>query len=267
MNRKIIFITPVIALIISLVLFFIVLKNGWFGQPGFRGLDYCEHSRNALIKQPANTYSNVGFMIAGLIIAWQLMKERFNDNSNRLTNTLFYPTFFSTLCVLLPPASMAMHATTTFIGSYFDVLSMYLLGAFMFSYALIRLFNLCEPRFFLSFLSVLLTCNSVYFYFSRHIIWLDRHVIFGFFIILATLLECIIVYRNKTLIVKKWAIYYSVTFGIAFIIWNLSKTGNMLCYEYSLIQGHAIWHILNAFSLYFMFRYYVSEDKIMKNGI
>lgn len=260
MNRKIILITPVIALIVSLILFFIALKNGWFGQPGFRGLDYCEHSRDALIKQPANTFSNIGFMIAGLIIAWQLMKEKFNAGKNRLTSTLFYPTFFATLCVLLAPASMAMHATTTLIGSYFDVLSMYLLAAFMFSYAFIRLFNSSEPLFFLSFLVVLFICNMVYFYFSRYISWLDRHVIFGTFIVLATLLELAIIYRKKTSIVKEWAIYYSVTFGVAFIIWNLSKTGHMLCYEYSLIQGHAIWHILNAISLYFMFRYYVSEN-------
>lgn len=260
MNRKIILITPIIALISSLILFFIVLKNGWFGEAGLRGLNFCEHSRDALIKQPANTFSNIGFMIVGLIIAWQLMNEKYNFNKNRLTTTLFYPAFFATICVLMGPGSMAMHASTTIIGSYFDVSSMYLIAAFMFAYALMRLLNLSEPKFFFTFLFVIIICNIVYFINKPMLGFLDRNAIFGVFIVLATLLEYVIIYRNKNSIEKKWAILYSIIFIIATIIWQFSKTGNILCHEYSLIQGHAVWHILDAVALYFMFRYYVSEN-------
>jgi hypothetical protein len=264
MNRKIIIILPIVALIATLILLYIALTNGLLGQAGIRGLDYCEHSRDAIVKQPANTYSNIGFIFAGLLIAWQMLKEKYNHNTNRLTTTLFYPTFFATLCVLMGPGSMAMHASTTLAGSYFDVLSMYLIAAFMFSYALIRLFNLSATGFFSAFSVVLFVCNLVYFYFSNIFSWLDRHTIFGFFIVSATLLEFSIILRNKIAIEKKWAILYCVTFLIAFTIWHFSKTGNILCYEYSLIQGHAIWHLLNALALYFMFRYYVSENKESK---
>lgn len=261
MNKKIIFITPLIALIVSLILFFIALKNSWFGEPGQRGLIFCEHSRNAIIKQPANTFSNIGFMLVGLIIAWQMMNEKYTFSKNRLTTTLFYPTFFATLCVLMGPGSMAMHASTSIIGSYFDVLSMYLLAAFMFAYALIRLFNLSEPVFFVSFLMVIGICNLVYFYFGNLYFWLDRMSIFGIFIVFATLLEYLVIFKKQTIFIKKWMLLSTITFVIAAVIWHFSKTGNILCYEYSLIQGHAVWHILDALALYFLFRYYVSEKE------
>ena len=266
MNRRIIVIVPILAMVISLIVFFIALKNGWFGQAGLRGLNFCEHSRDALIKQPANTFSNIGFIVVGLIIARLLMIEKYGINRNRLTSTLFYPTFFATLCVLMGPGSMAMHASTTIIGSYFDVTSMYLLSAFMFAYAFIRLFNLSEPVFFISFLVVMIICNLVYFFSNDLSNLIDRNSIFGVFIISATLLEYAIIYKNKVSIKKRWAVAFSLTFIVASIIWHFSKTGNILCYEYSLIQGHAIWHILDAITLYFMFRYYVSEKPKTVNG-
>ena len=264
MNRKIIIIIPIVATLASLLLLYIALINDWFGQPGIRGLDYCEHSRNAIVKQPANTYSNIGFILVGLFIAWQMFKEKYTLKKNKFTTTLFYPTFFATICVLMGPGSMAMHASTTLNGSYFDVLSMYLIAAFMFSYAWMRFINLSSIGFFSTFSLVLFCCNLVYFYFSNSYSWLDRHTIFGFFIVSATLIEFVIILKNKIFIEKKWAILYCITFLIAFTIWHFSKTGNILCYEYSLIQGHAIWHLLNALALYFMFRYYASEKEKIK---
>ena len=56
MNRKIIIILPIVALIAALILLYIALTNGLLGQAGIRGLDYCEHSRDEIVKQPANTY-------------------------------------------------------------------------------------------------------------------------------------------------------------------------------------------------------------------
>jgi hypothetical protein len=44
---------------------------------------------------------------------------------------------------------------------------------------------------------------------------------------------------------------------VAFAIWNASKA--WLCQPYSLVQGHAIWHLLGAVSAYFLYRYYASE--------
>jgi hypothetical protein len=50
-----------------------------------------------------------------------------------------------------------------------------------------------------------------------------------------------------------------VTKAIAFTIWNLDQHGT-LCAPNNLLQGHAIWHLLGATSLWFTFLYYRSEQ-------
>lgn len=44
----------------------------------------------------------------------------------------------------------------------------------------------------------------------------------------------------------------------AFVIWNATKT--WLCAPHSVVQGHAIWHLLGAGSAYLLYRYYDSEE-------
>jgi len=44
----------------------------------------------------------------------------------------------------------------------------------------------------------------------------------------------------------------------AFAIWNGTKA--WLCEPHSLIQGHAIWHVLGAVAAFFLYRYYASEE-------
>jgi hypothetical protein len=45
----------------------------------------------------------------------------------------------------------------------------------------------------------------------------------------------------------------------AFTIWNLDQHG-VVCAPQSLLQGHAVWHLLGAGSLWLTFLYYRSEE-------
>jgi hypothetical protein len=49
------------------------------------------------------------------------------------------------------------------------------------------------------------------------------------------------------------------TKAVAFTIWNLDQHGT-ICTPQSLLQGHAIWHLLGAGSLWLTFLYYRSEQ-------
>jgi dihydroceramidase len=46
----------------------------------------------------------------------------------------------------------------------------------------------------------------------------------------------------------------------AYIIWILDNT-RIVCFETSLLQGHALWHLLGAVSVVFLHQYYLSEVK------
>lgn len=261
-NNTKIFLIPVIVAISSLLLVFFSLVYGWFGPADGVGGDFCEAARDALIKQPSNTLSNFSFVFFGLLAAWQLYKGRFSQNDNSLTRSQFMPLFFCSLAVLLGPGSMAMHASESHLGGYFDMLSMYLVCSLMFSYAVQRAFKMNSLYFILAFAFSLAVCHYFHFKsFAVPIVGFSGSFAFGIFIVTGMLTELYNKLVNKPSISFKWAIYCSLAFIVAFIIWQFGRNDHPWCDPHSLIQAHAIWHILNGVAVYFLFRLYVSEDR------
>jgi hypothetical protein len=66
--------------------------------------------------------------------------------------------------------------------------------------------------------------------------------------------------RGQARASRLYAVASLATILTAFAIWNATKT--WLCDPYSLIQGHAIWHLLGAVSAYYLYRYYASETVV-----
>jgi hypothetical protein len=81
---------------------------------------------------------------------------------------------------------------------------------------------------------------------------------FALLLTVATVLEILIMRRRETRSIRGYAYASLGTILVAFLIWNATKT--WLCDPHSLIQGHAIWHVLDAVSAYFLYRYYASES-------
>ncbi len=123
--------------VVSLGLVVAAARWGWMGEDVGRGATFCEAPRAGWIRQPANTWSNLAFVVAGLAVAWYAVDRA------RLGLTLgAHPglaTAYAVLVVLLGPGSMAMHATQSDLGGHLDLLSMFLVSAFALAYALMRL--------------------------------------------------------------------------------------------------------------------------------
>ena len=130
--RKPVFLIPIVVSILALLVVFTGIYNAWFGVSREGIMLFCEQARAGFIKQPVNTFSNFGFIFTGLYIGWLAYKNEFTDG-NKMTTTIFYPTFFASIVVFLGPGSMAMHATNTEWGGFTDLFSMFLLSTFIFS--------------------------------------------------------------------------------------------------------------------------------------
>jgi hypothetical protein len=258
-KNKLSFLIPLLTALISMLLFWIALVNGWFGaqEPGIG--EFCERQHSGLIKEPANTWSNIGFIISGLSIGWALFKGFYNDSANSLTRSRFYAVFFPSLVVFLGPGSMAKHATNAPVGGFFDMLSMYLIASFTVAYASERFFRLKPLHFTIIFSIVLITCIIANFTHCEIIFGFFGTTAFAFYITLTCILESLNIYIRKMQHQTRWAYLSLGTLLLSFLIWNLTRTGTPLCNPDSVIQGHAIWHGLDALSVYFLFRYYVSE--------
>ncbi len=82
---------------------------------------WCERVSDGIFREPINTLSNLGFMIAGLYILHKLTNENsFNEFSGLNNITILY----GVAVVYLGPGSMMMHATNTEWGGWADNLSM-----------------------------------------------------------------------------------------------------------------------------------------------
>lgn len=253
------------ALLVAIVLHALVFVSIYLGLLGVFaevGGNFCEAAREGFIKQPANTFSNLGFAFFGLLAAYQFTKGKFTAK-NVLTSSTSFAFFFIVLMIALAPGSMAMHATETYLGGYFDMLTMYLVNAYIVAYALDRLFFLKPRYFYLIFLLVLGITH--FFHFSKlafPLVGFAGNFIFAFFLVLTFTLEMINHFKNKTAIELKWAIASVLTMLCSFLIWTTGRDAHPWCHPYSFLQAHAIWHILDATAIYFLFRFYVSENDV-----
>src|SRR3954465_14437095 len=137
--------------VISTGLLVLAVRNGWLGPDVGRGANFCEAARGGWVKQPANSFSNLGFVVAGLAIAW---------HAGRITlGGLATP--YACLVVFLGPASAAMHATQSEVGGQLDLLSMYLVAAFAAAYALVRWHGRERMFFWQLFLLFVAGCELV----------------------------------------------------------------------------------------------------------
>ena len=82
---------------------------------------WCERVSDGPFREPVNTLSNLGFMVAGLYILYNLTNESsFNEFSGLNKITILY----GVVVVYLGPGSMMMHGTNTEWGGWADNLSM-----------------------------------------------------------------------------------------------------------------------------------------------
>ena len=251
---------PIAFSVVAMLLLMAALAFDWMGESGVAALQYCEAIRDRLIRQPSNAWSNLGFIFVGWLTALNFRKDHQIGSDSLFNRTAFYPVFFSFMAVFLGVGSFAYHASATHLGGYLDIGSMYLLSSFMFAYALKRLFYLKAAVFAIIFFAGLLV--SAYFLFQTYMYpgEIDSASFgFGLFLVIATGVEAFLIYQRKISINGKWALGFSVTFIISVFIWSRSRTGGVWCDPSSLFQGHAVWHLLDALCVYFIYRYYKSE--------
>ena len=240
--------------VVSLGLLATALTAGWLGPDTGRGGSFCEAARDALVKQPANTFSNLGFVIAGLAIAVHVSRRGSGTMDARLG------TAYAVLVVLLGPGSAAMHASQSVLGGHLDVYSMYLLACFVFAYAAARLLALSPSGFALFYVLLLGLCSIAEFTPADvPVLMTVGNTVFAVLLLAGLVLEVVLRVRGASRLDLRWGLASVVTLLVAFAIWSLGSDGGPLCQPRSLLQPHAVWHLLDALAAWLLFRYYASR--------
>ncbi len=182
----------------------------------------------------------------------------------------FYRIVFSVSLIILGAGSFAMHASNTSWGGFGDLLGMFLLSAFIFCYALSRLPRISKTVFCIIFLMLVGFNSWLYwqpFRFGNFILTPVEITFIGqlFF---AFLIELYRKYVLNADIQFRFHIYASLLLGLAFLIWNLSRTrDSWWCDPESLLQGHAFWHLINGLAVLVLYKYFLSENDLKINEV
>ncbi len=210
---------------------------------------FCELPRaGELILQPANSWSSYGYAFVGFLMI--ILSRSTNWASG------FHPqaaAVFGITAVFVGLGSVLLHATLTLWGQFFDVMGMYLTSGFMLVCAIARWRNLSVRGAISLYLAVVGGLVTV-----LYLVPEVRRSLFAVVLILAIITELTLARPLRLGVRLRYYWAGIVTKAIAFTIWNLDQRG-IVCSPQSLLQGHAIWHILGAISLWLTFLYYRSE--------
>lgn len=210
---------------------------------------FCETPRfGSVMLQPANSWSSFTMVFTGFLIMFDAAARR---------GTTAFPAdaaiVFGGADVVIGVGSVLLHATLTLWGQFADVLGMYLLSGFMLTYAIVRAMGLERRAAILIYIGVCAVLIAVLAAMPEVRRWL-------FFVVLITALTIEIGFarpRRPGVIVRFLWLGILVK-AIAFTIWILDQQ-RLVCAPGSLLQGHAVWHILGALSVWLTYSYYRSE--------
>ena len=184
---------------------------------------FCEAVRTGLIAQPANTWSSLAFVLVG---TWILARSPMK--------------LYGAATIVIGLGSAFYHASLTFVGQVADIFGMYLLVTFMLLFNVSLLFG---PLYIA--LNLALLAAQIAFPQSRR------------YLFAAVIAAVLILEIRAHRIDRKWLYWALATMSAGFVLWTLDIT-HRLCDPQSLLQGHALWHVLGAVASWCVFRYYQS---------
>ena len=249
------------AAVASVGLLVLAVAGDWLGPDVGRGAVFCEvpHDIDGVF-QPANSLSNLGFVVAGLAVSWRARRPwLLGDVLPRLRGLA---TAYAVVTVLLGPASAAMHATGSELGGHLDLLSMYLVASFAAAYAVVRLVRQGAVFFFQVFSLMVAACELVGTADAEvPVVHIAGNLAFGVLLVFAIGVEVVLWRRaprgSGARTDLRWGGGAVAVIALAFVIWNLAQ--GPWCDPTSWLQGHAVWHVLGAVAAYLLFRLYASE--------
>lgn len=239
--------------------FFVGGAVGWPGQFVGAGAMFCEALRDGWIKQPANTWSNLGFVVAGLwMVSYASIGRRKTlVTDNHFTRSRTLPILYALLVIFIGPGSMALHGTGHAWGHTVDVLAMFTFIMFPIAWSVTHLMRGEESVFWAIYLSLTIPLTLAHVF---GVLPFSGIVLYAVLIPVTIALEVARYFWRPTgLRSLVFTICALGSFALAFVAWRLSLTGAPLCEPGSLMQGHAVWHLLCAGATVYLFLAYLHE--------
>jgi len=231
---------------------------------------FCEYARPTLVRQPSNTFSNLAFTIVGIVVLVESIQQqiaaagRREKLSQEQALGRAFACSYAVSQVVLGAGSAWYHASLTFHGQWIDNAAMYLTvsAPMLYARASVRLSAKVahgkSPQnsarlYLIEFIAVNVVLGVLCL-----VLPVTRRYIFMILIVGLLAYEMwarrVLPARARKARLNPLGVALA-TFLVAFVIWTLDIR-HILCKPESLLQGHALWHILNAVATFQIYMYY-----------
>ncbi|MBY0386056.1 ceramidase domain-containing protein [bacterium] len=204
-----------------------------YGTPN---VDWCEPTVCAWINEPANTWSNLLFLLVGLLL-WRKIK-------NSLVQS------FGLIVFLMGSLSGVYHATNNLLTQHFDFLGIVLMSSFLLAFVSRRIRQRKQNAFdqyFWFFLSLNLL---ILLFLGVLKLPLQLMMFINMIPVFLAEMYCIFVLKKTR---KMYFFFASFTVLIVAQVFSLIDLKRIYCEPSNMIlHGHVIWHFLCAVSMGFV---------------
>lgn len=210
----------------------------------YRSAEFCEESLCGWIRQPGNTWTNIGFLFAGFAILRAARRDGFEHLRG-----------IALVALATGVGSAFFHASETSVGRLFDYGGMYLGASYMLAVNVRRWLLLSRAAIRSLFLAsaaaplLMMRVNPEY----------AVAVYFFEGLLCCGLIEGLLFFRQRRIgpgVNYRWLIAYWIVFLVALGFWWVDKTRALCSPGNHWISGHGVWHLLDALALYLVYLYY-----------
>lgn len=211
-------------------------------------VSFCEERLCGWIVEPANTWSNIGFILVGLVIL--------RSNFGRMRSALNLP---GLTAILVGIGSTMFHLTGSRVGEIIDLAAMFLISGLFIVFALRRLRGFGVRSLMMIYCA--LAIFSVALMIATHSSGIG---IFVAHITAAVILELILAYRFYSSTAYRNLLWMIGAFVVSYGAWLLDYHRILCAPGNHLLGGHAVWHLVNSLCLWNFYRY---QEQFFAGGV
>lgn len=223
------------------------VSSPWHGW-ALPDIKHCEANLGGWITAPANTWSNLAYILVGL---WLWRKARREGGSAAAA--------MGPIAVACGVGSFLFHGSYTFFFQVFDYVGMFLYILWVMVFALRRLGKLGAASSARAYWAGV-AASVVLLLAFRRASW-PIQALFGAQVVAAVALESWVFATRREGVSYAGLVATAALFALGQAFWHLDHA-DFFCRPEALLQGHAIWHVVTAFCFvtsYYFYRQFRTE--------
>ncbi len=210
---------------------------------GMPNLKWCEETLCSYVVEPANTWSNIAYLIVALLIFWKATQKSQKE-----------AVWIAPALAITGMCSFYYHMTTNGFSQYIDFIGMYIMVALLACFNLVRARLLKMKHILIPWLGLIVAYSGLYFLFAKIGIKIQLIIVLAAIVIVGT--EFFIKFK-----LQQKTNYKNLYLALGFIgtaeVFSLLDLNRIMCEPSNhFIQGHAIWHVLGGIGFWFVYEFY-----------